>query len=98
MDTEATPLAHQAIQIEGGVAKNLIVLGEELLELVNDQQDARHTGVGVLRAIGGQVLRCAKELLALFEFSVATFELAQRKLALRLGGDVTRMGEVMLGK
>ena len=41
MDAEGPPLPHQAIQQQGRFLSDLVVLDEKLLELVDDQQDAR---------------------------------------------------------
>ncbi len=56
MDAEGTALPDQAVEQQRDLLGDLVVLDEELLELVDDQQDARQGSVGPGLAIAGQVL------------------------------------------
>ena len=42
MNPEGAPLAHDAIQKERSRLRNFVILNEELLELIDEQQGARH--------------------------------------------------------
>ena len=42
VDAEGPALAHQAVEQQRRLLGELVVLDEELLELVDDEQDARH--------------------------------------------------------
>ena len=44
VDAERPALPHQPIQQQGGFLGDLVVLDEELLEFIDDQQDARQEG------------------------------------------------------
>ncbi len=55
VDAERTALANELFQQHRGVLGELVVLGEEDLELVDDQHGARH-GLARRFAIGGEVL------------------------------------------
>ena len=59
---EGTTLPHQAIQQQRDFLRDLVVLDEELLKLVDDQQDARHghLGPGLAIAAPGPGSRAAR--------------------------------------
>ena len=42
MHAEGSALTDEAVEDQGGILGDLVVLDEDLLKLVDDQQDARH--------------------------------------------------------
>ena len=53
MNAEGTALPHQAVQQQRDFLRDLVVLDEELLKLVDDEQDPRHgrLGPGLAKAL-----------------------------------------------
>ena len=96
---EGTTLPHQAVEQQRDLLRDLVVLDEELLELVDDQQDARHRHFGPGLAIAGQVLAAelAVDLAAFLELDIQPLEHAQAELALALDGDDPGVGQVHRG-
>ena len=89
VDAERTTLPDQAVEQQRDLLRDLVVLDEELLELVHDEQDARHGDFGPGFAVASQVLHAelAEELAAVLELDIEPLEHAQAELALALDGD-----------
>ena len=99
MDAEGTTLADQAVEQQGSLLGDLVVLDEELLELVDDEQDARHRVVGLGLAEAAEVLHAgvAEEVAPEFQLGVEPLEHAQAELALALDGDDPGVRQLHLG-
>ena len=69
-------MPHQAVEQEGGVLGHAIVFGEELLELVDDQEGAREAVVRGGPVVGRQVLDAGlpEQVAAALQFLVEAFE------------------------
>src|SRR5690606_5462870 len=89
MDAEGAALADEAVDEQGGVLRELVVLAEHLLELVDDEQDARHPLIRTRATVGGDVLHAggAEEVAAPGELLVEALEDTESELAIRLHGD-----------
>ena len=96
---EGTTLANQPVQQQRDLLRDLVVLDEELLELVDDQQDARHGHVGLGLAIAGQVLaaQLPVDLAAFLQLDVQPLEHAQAELAFALDRDDPGVGQLHRG-
>ncbi len=99
MHTEGTSLPHQAIQKQSDFLRDLVVLDEELLKLVDDQEHARHGDLGPGLAIAGQVLTAELpvDLAALPQLDVQPLEHAQAEFAFALDGDDSRVRQLHRG-
>ena len=87
---ERPALPHQAVEQQRRLLGDLVVLDEELLELVDDQQDARQRLRRLLGLrIAVQVLhaRLAEAFAADLQLGVQPLQHAQAELALALDGD-----------
>ena len=89
VDAERAALPHEAVEQQRRVLGQLVVGDEQLLELVDDQQRARHRHVGHGAAEAGDVLHAvlAEQLAAAAQLLVEPLEHADAELALALDGD-----------
>ena len=92
-------MPHQAVQQQRRVLGDLVVLDEELLELVDDQQDARHAHARLGLAEAVQVLHAgvAELVAAISQLGVQPLQHAQAELALALDGDDPGMRQLGTG-
>jgi len=99
VDPECPALAHQPVQEQGGGLGDAVVFDEQLLELVDDQQDARHPGPRLCRAEGLDVLHAplAEQVAALAELQVEALQHAEAEFPLALDGDDAGVGKLRLG-
>ena len=99
MHAEGAALAHQAVEEERGVLRHLVVLDEELLELVDHEEAARHPLRAAERAPVGEVLDVlrAVQLAATAQLVVEALEDAQAELAVALHGHGARVGQAAGG-
>ena len=51
VNAERPALPHQPVEQQRRLLRNPVVFDEQFLELVDDQQDPRQPGVGLLRAV-----------------------------------------------
>ena len=88
VDAEGPALADQAVEQQGGLLRELVLLDEELLELVDDEQDPRHGGRAGGVAIAVQVLHAgvAEPVGPQPHLGVEPLEHADAELALALDG------------
>ena len=87
-------LAHQAVQDLRHLRGYRVVLGEELLELVHDEQDARHALAGFVPVVSDVVhARSAEEVAPALQFRVQPLEHAEAELPLALDGHDTSVGQ-----
>ena len=99
MYAERPALPHEPIQQQPRPLGQPIVLGEQLLELVDEQQRARHGLAGIRPAVARQVLHLGgpEQLAAPVHHAVQPLQHAQSELAVRLDGDRPRVGQVVRG-
>ena len=100
VDAERTALPDQAVEQQRDFLGDLVVLDEELLELVDDEQDARqrHFRAGPRDSRSGpDTPSCAEEVAAVLELDVQPLEHAQAELALALDGDDPRVRQLERG-
>ena len=92
---EGTALANEAVENQGRILGDLVVLDEDLLKLVDDQQDAGH-GVGIARlseAIDVLHGAFAEQIAPPLELAVKLFEHRKPELPLALDGDHAGVGQ-----
>ena len=99
MDAEGPALADQAVEQQRGLLRELVLLDEELLELVDDEQDARHGGRAGGVAIAVQVLHAgvAEPVGPQPHLDVEPLEHADAELALALDGHDAGVGQLVRG-
>ena len=95
MHAEGAALAHQPVKEERGVLRHLVVLDEELLELVDHEEAARHSLGAAEGAPVGEVLdvRRAVQLAAAAQLVVQALQHAQAELAVALHGHRACVGQ-----
>ena len=93
----ARPCRTRRSSSSAGVLRQLVVLAEELLELVDDQQRPRHRQLRPALAVGGQVLhaRLAEQLAAAGQLRVEPLQHAQAELAVAFDRDRPGVGQVV---
>ena len=98
MHAEGPPLTNEAVEDQGGVLRDLVILDEDFLKLVDDQQDARH-GIGVIRLPEtGHVLHgvFAEQVAATLQFTVELLEHRKAEFAFALDGDHAGMRQSVM--
>ena len=97
MDAERPALADEAVEPEGGVLRQLVLLDEELLELVDDQQDAgqRRRAGGIAVAVDLLDAGVAEPLGPHAQLGVEPLEDAQAELALALDRHDARVRQLV---
>ena len=72
MEPEGATLSHQSIQQQGRLLRKAIVFDEKLLELIYQQEDARHTRARLGTAILRNILHTgsAKDVLSALQFDI----------------------------
>src|SRR5262249_24540285 len=95
MNPESPSLPHQAIQQKGRLFAELVVVDEELLELVDDEQNARQ--LSVMFTVAGDILRAdvAKAIAADAHFGIQSLHHAEAELPLALDGHDPRVRQLM---
>ena len=87
VDAERPALPHQPVQQQGRILGDPIVLDKQLLELVDNQQDARQAGLGpAARNLSGPARPLAEQVAAGAQLGVEPFEHAEAELPLALDG------------
>ena len=99
VDAEGSALADQAVEPQGGFLGELVFLAEELLEFVDDQEDARQGGRAGGVAVAGHVLHAgvAEPVGAEAELGIQPLEHADAEFALALDRDDARVGQLVGG-
>ena len=99
VDPKGSSLPHNPIQEKRGVLGHPIVLGEELLELVDEQKATRHGLASARAKIPGHVLRpeLPEEIPATPQLFVDPLEHAEAKLAIALDRHDAGVGQAMGG-
>ena len=95
MDAKRAALTHDAIEEQGRLLSDFVVLGEELLELINQQQRARD-GLGAAGAlVSGDVLHAefAEQVAAALEFFIDALKHAEAELAVAFDRDDAGVGK-----
>ena len=89
VNAEGSALAHQAVQQQRDFLRDLVVLDEELLKLVDDEQDARHghVGAGIAKALEVLHADFPVQVAAALELEVQPLEHAEPEFTLALDGD-----------
>jgi hypothetical protein len=92
-------LPDNPVQQKRGGLRDLVILHEELLELVNDQQHARQRHLPAGALVTGQVLHAelAEKVAAPAQFIVEPLQDAQAELPVTLDRDHARVGQAMSG-
>ncbi len=91
VNAEGSALPHQAVQQERCLLGQLVVFDEELLEFVDDEQDAGQNLAGIAKA--GDILHAglAEALAALFHLGVQALHHAQAEFPFAFDGDHARV-------
>ena len=89
MHAEGAALSHESIEQHRCALRNTIIVKEELLEFVDDEQDARHANIAPRSAETRDVLHASvsEEFAATREFGVQTLEHREAELAIRFNRD-----------
>ena len=100
VDAEGATLPDEPVEQQGGFLGDLVVVDEELLELVDDQQDARHRADRRRWIVPRYPARSwtpagAEDLAALLHLHIEPLEDAQAELPLALDGDHPGVREVV---
>ena len=99
VDAERSSLPDQAVEPQGGLLGELVLLDEELLEFVDDQQDAgqRRRAGGVAIAVDVLHAGIAEPVGTQAKLGVQPLEHADAELALALDRDDARVGQFVGG-
>ena len=97
MDAEGAALAHDAVEQQRSGLRDRVVLHEKFLELVDDEQRARHRLRAALALVAGNVLHAefAEQIAAAPQFLIDALEHAEREFAVALDGDHLRMRQML---
>jgi hypothetical protein len=85
MYAEGAALSHESIEQHRCALRNTIIVKEELLEFVDDEQDARHADIAPRSAETRHVLHASvsEEFAATREFGVQTLKHREAELTIR---------------
>ena len=99
VNAKRASLPHDAIEEQRGRLRDGVVLDEEFLELINEQQRARHRLRRAAALVAGDILAAepAEDVAAPFQFLVHALKHAERKLAITFNRHDPRVRQAFRG-
>ena len=99
MNAKRSPLTNQSVQHQRRCLADLVVFGEELLELVDQKQQPRHRPAGVCVAETADVLHSviAEQVASLFEDFIQPLQNAEAEFAVAFDRDDTSVRQLVCG-
>ena len=96
VDAESAALPDDAVQQHRSALRNLVVLDEKFLELVNHQQRARHRLRAAGAFVAGDVLDAefAEQIAAALEFVIQPLQHAEAEFAVAFDGHHARVRQM----